>query len=242
MALVQDLITLALKDAGILGVGQTPLAEDTNDAYTRLNQMLALWARQQFFVWHLNEYIFQATTATSYTVGPGGNFNVPYIPNKIDSAFARQLVTAAPNQIDYPLRIIMSRDEYNRIALKQLSSFPRYAYYDYAFETGFGVLYPWPLPQANIYEIHIFCKEQIQQFTSLTQNVNFPPEYQALITLTLARRLRVAYQLPPDMELNDMCDEATSIIKAANMEIPTLEIPIELIRGGIWDFYSDQVY
>jgi hypothetical protein len=36
-----SIINLALKTAGVLGVGQTPQAEDANDALTFLNMMLA---------------------------------------------------------------------------------------------------------------------------------------------------------------------------------------------------------
>lgn len=38
-----SIINLALKMAGILGVGQTATAEDANDAFTVLNMMLAQW-------------------------------------------------------------------------------------------------------------------------------------------------------------------------------------------------------
>ena len=36
-----DLITLALKTANVLGVGQTASAEDMNDAFNLLNMMMA---------------------------------------------------------------------------------------------------------------------------------------------------------------------------------------------------------
>ena len=38
-----SIINLSLKIAGILGVGQTAQAEDSNDALTMLNAMLAQW-------------------------------------------------------------------------------------------------------------------------------------------------------------------------------------------------------
>jgi hypothetical protein len=251
MALVQDLITLSLKDSGIVGVGQTPLAEDINDSFTRLNQMISIWARKQFYVWHLNEYVATATNATSYSVGPSGNFTLAgsngvttpaIIPAKIDSAFLRQLINAAPNQVDWPLEILMSRDAYNRIALKQLTSFTRYLYYDYSYETGEGTVYPWPLPNSGLYELHICFKEQVTRFTSLTQTVNFPPEYEALITLALAKRNRVAYQMGSDPDLEMLLDEAISAVTGANFEIPTLQVASDLLRNAIWDPYSDQVY
>ncbi|UIY28698.1 hypothetical protein LZK73_18380 [Neorhizobium galegae] len=43
MTTARALITLAMKDAGVLGVGQTPLSEDMNDGLTNLNAMVAQW-------------------------------------------------------------------------------------------------------------------------------------------------------------------------------------------------------
>ena len=37
----RDFVTLALKEAGVLGVGQTPLPEDINDCFVLLNRMLS---------------------------------------------------------------------------------------------------------------------------------------------------------------------------------------------------------
>jgi hypothetical protein len=175
-------------------------------------------------------------------VGAGGYFNNPTIPNVIDSAFLRQLITNAPNQVDWVLTMLYAREDYNRIALKQLTSFTRYLFYDYSFETGKGTLYPWPLPQANIYQIHIFCKEQLGQFTALTQTINLPLEYNACLHYNMVRRLRVAYQLPADPGVDLLASEAIDILEGTNFQIPTMQMPFDLMRPGIYDPYSDQVY
>ena len=58
-----SIINLALKMAGVLGVGQTASAEDSNDALTLLNQMLAQWQRQRWLVYSLDDVSFTATGA-----------------------------------------------------------------------------------------------------------------------------------------------------------------------------------
>jgi hypothetical protein len=65
---VTDVVNLALKDAGIIGVGQTPNAEDSNGALTRLNWMLDKWAMKRWLVWHLKDYAVTSTGAQSYNV------------------------------------------------------------------------------------------------------------------------------------------------------------------------------
>lgn len=43
---VIELITLALKDIGVIGTGQTASAEDVNDSLTALNQLIEEWNLQ----------------------------------------------------------------------------------------------------------------------------------------------------------------------------------------------------
>ena len=92
-----ELITLALKQSGVLGVGQTASAEDMNDAFKLLQMMLGQWQVDRFMVFHLVTNSILCTGQQSYTIGPGGNINIPR-PDRISSAFVRQLTQAQTNQ------------------------------------------------------------------------------------------------------------------------------------------------
>lgn len=240
MTTPKEIVVQALKKAGALGVGQTPLAEDTNDAFDDLQDMLGQWQRKRWLIWHLVDYAFTSTGAQSYTVGPGGNFNINPRPDKIESAFFRQQVVSQPNQIDYQLQIIPDRETYNRIALKQLTTFPQYLFYDSAFPTGLA--YPWPLPLASIYEIHLTVKETLSQFTSLSQTISLPLEYMAALKFNLAIRLRQAYSLPPDPVLVGLAKDSLNVIRNANTQISRLQVPTDLIRPGLYNVFSDTLY
>lgn len=235
-----QIITQALKKAGVLGVGQTPLAEDTNDAFDDLNDMLGQWQRKRWLIYHLVDYEVTGTGALFYTVGPGEQFDINPRPDKIESAFFRQLIQSQPNQVDYPLSIIEAREDYNLIALKQLQSFPQYIFYD----SGFPIakVYPWPLIQSNLYSLHITVKDTLSQFTNLTQIIELPLEYMAALKFNLAVRLRQAYQLPADPILVGLAKDALNVIRNANAQIPRLQIPSALIRPGIYNIYSDTFY
>lgn len=232
-----EIITLALKSAGVLGVGQTALAEDVNDSFTLLNFMLAQWQRKRWLVWTLDTFSVACNGSQSYTVGPGGNINCPR-PDRLESAFFRQNIPSNPNQIDYPLEIIEAREAYNQIALKMLGSFPTYIYYQSDFPLG--LIYPWPLP-SDLYQVFISIKTQLRQFTTLSQSVNLPPEYFAAILYNLSVRLRTAYQMPPDPALMALASDALETIRGANVQIPRLRMPVGLIRPGIYNIYSDQI-
>ncbi len=238
MTTVSDIITQSLKKAGVLGVGQTASAEDMNDAFLDLTDMLSQWQRQRWLIWHLATFSVTSTGATSYTVTTGGNFNVVR-PDRIESAFLRQLVTTTPNYVDYPLEILESREDYNRIALKSLATFPRWIFYDAAYPTG--LVYPWPIPQASTYQIFISLKQQLTQYTSFGDDLGLPPEYLAAIKWNLAVRLKESYQLPQSAALIELAVLSLNVIRGANAQVARLAMPADLVHNGTYNIFSDQI-
>jgi len=239
-----DIVRLALKDAGVIGIGQTANAEDTNDVFDTLNMMLAQWSIKRWLVYHLLDLSVVSTGAQTYTVGPGGDIDTgsSQRPDRLeDGCYFRQLVsTSTPNQIDYPLILLESREDYSRIALKQLVTFSDYIFYDPVMPLG--VIYPWPIPNSAYYEIHILIKDQLQQFTNLADDINLPNQYIAAMRYNLGVRIRPLYQLPPDQTLAALALTSLNVIKNSNAQIPRLRLPSGLGRGSRYNVYGDRLY
>lgn len=235
-----DIITLALKDAGIVGVGQTPLAEDSNQALTRLNWMLDQWARSRWLVWVLQTSSVASTGAESYTVGPAGSdLVIDPRPDRIESAFARQ-TNVGPNAVDYPLQSIDSRETYNLIAIKSLQSFPDS--YFYQSDWPQASIFFWPIPQADIFSLFISYKAVLSEFPDLTTPISLSPEYFSALHSNLTVILRDAYGLPPKPVLNARAQGTLNVIRKANVQIPRLQMPTSLKRPGIYNIYGDTYY
>jgi hypothetical protein len=233
-----DIITLALKKAGVVGVGQTPEAEDTNDAFTDLNMMLGQWSRRRWLVFHLVDVAKVSTGAASYTVGPGGDFNVAR-PDRIESAYVRSLQQAAPNRPDYPLSVMTSMEDYAAVGLKSIVGFPRMVFLDSGFPTG--TLYPWPIPTTGLYEIHLLFKADLAGFAALTDDVNLPPEYQEAIVYNLVVRLYASYPtLTPNPVTVALAKSSLNTVRNSNVQIATLKLPDDLVRGGAYNVYTDR--
>jgi hypothetical protein len=231
-----DIITLALKTANVVGVGQTPEPEDMNDAFNLLNMLLAQLQRRRYFIYGLTTTSFQGNNSVSYTVGPGGNFNIPR-PAKIESAFFRQNNTTS-YPVDYPLEILRSQEDYNRISLKTLNAFPRYCFYDQAYPTG--NLFVWPVPN-NTYTVFISTITQIQQFNTPADIIQLPPEYSAALMWNLVQELYPFYGLPPNPLVVGKAEASLRIIEEANVQIPQLSMPPALKnnRGSTYNIYGD---
>lgn len=230
-----DIIQLALKTANVLGVGQTASAEDTTDAFNALNMMMAQWQRRRYMVYQLVSASLQATGQEVYTVGPGGDFDIPR-PAKIESAFFRQL-SGEPLPVDYPFSILRSREDYNRISIKNLNAFPQYLFYDGGYPLG--NLYPWPIPN-NQYEIFITVMQQLQQFETIADEITLPPEYKAALWWNLTLELYPMYGLPVNEVVAKKAEASMRIIEQANTQIPRLSMPTALNnRPGTYNIYGD---
>lgn len=238
---IQDIIVDALIDAGVVGIDEMIEPPVITRSFKQANYLLAQWQRQRFMVYHLVDYSFVSTGVQSYTVGAGGNFNITPRPDRLESAFLRQLQPSggAGSQVDFPLEIIPAREDYNRIVLKTLGTFSNSIFYDSAWPVA--KLFPWPVPQASIYEIHATFKETLPQFANLADKVNLPPEYAACIQACLARRFRATNQLPPDTEINALAREAKNVVRLANVQVPLLTMPRPLRRQGnaAYNYKSD---
>lgn len=233
-------MTFSLRAAGILGVGQSALAEDYADVFSALNAMLAQWNRKRWLIWHLVDVSLVSTGAQSYSVGIGGDFNVAR-PDRLEAAFFRQIVSSQPNQVDYPLEVLQSREDYNDIALKTLTSWPQYIFYDSAYPLGY--VYPWPIPQASAYELHLTLKETLTQFTSYTQSLNLPGEYTEALWTNLAVRISAIYPgvaLPPQTVA--LAKTSLEVIRGANTQIPQLAMPQGMGRPALYNIFSDEAY
>jgi hypothetical protein len=238
-----DLINLALLDAGVIGQGQTANAEDTNNAYTRLQFLVQQWQRKRYLVFQQEELGLVSTGAQSYSIGPGGAFNVPIRPDRLDNGcFFRQLISSSPNQVDYPLELIESWEDYSRIRLKQLQTFPAYVFFDPGFPLG--TIYFWPVPQASIYQMFVLSKISLSTlFTSQVVVLDqiLPNEYFQALYLSLAEILRTAYRLPPDPMLIQRAKESREVLRGANAALARLHMPDSLVRPGVYNPYSDQI-
>ncbi len=234
---VNDIIKLALKNSGAVGVGQTPRAEDVNDAVMILNQMVGEWSRKRWLVYELIESFIPSTGALSYTIGPGGDFDVTPRPNVISAAFMRQPVNGGL-PIDYPLEIILAREDYARIQVKTMQAFSSYVFYDTGFPVG--NIYTWPVLPATLYELHIIYKNDIQQFTSLTEVISLPLEYLNALQWNLTLRLAPLFQMEPSPIVVGMAKDSLNVIRQANPQVGRLHMPRVLVRRGQYNIYADQ--
>jgi hypothetical protein len=147
-------------------------------------------------------------------------------------------VSQGPFFVDIQLEIIPSHEDYSRITVKNIGTLAWKIFYDPAWPIG--LLRPWPVPQATIYEIHVGFKCVLPRFQSLQQKINFPPEYEMALNWAGARRLRASYQMPADPAIDGLARNGLNTIRLGNQAMSTLRMPPFLRRNQrAYDYRGD---
>ena len=158
-------------------------------------------------------------------------------PLKLEKAYAR--MTNSPGiPTDYQLRLIPSYEDYSKIVLKTMTNFPTHFFYDPALP--WGKIYFWPIPQNQLYEMHVLVRQPILTFPNLDSQLLIPGEYEPALELTLAVWLRRAAKMPPDPELAQLWKNAMNVIRVNNTELQALDMPAALTRPSIYNILADE--
>jgi len=229
-----DFINAALLTSSVVGVGQTPLAEDANTAFDLLLEIVDQWNNERFMCWKLSEQIIPSTGAQTYPLTD--------CPARLDSAYARLLTgqqmatvyNAGP--VDFPLYLIDSMEEYNDIGLKQLTTFPAAIWYQRDFPDG--TIYPWPIPPAGQFDLHVFWRQALPTYKELTDPLGLPPIYRRALRYEMAALLALNFGLPANPGHAAALSGTKAAIKAANAHVAQAKIPGALVpampgQGGI---------
>jgi len=225
MSTVAEVLGWALRDAGVMGEGETASAATTSDAFETLKQLMALWQVENVFVYAQSESSFVPTGAVSYTVGTLGTVAISR-PAKILSAFWRL------NALDYPIEILQTFEEYQTIVQKTQAGEPDLLYYNPSFSLGRLYLHPQPSTGA----VHLITQTKFADLEGTATDMSLPPEYTMPIRTNLAVLLCGMFGTPLRPEIEAMARASWKIVKRNNLRIQPLGMPLELPgyrRGNI---------
>lgn len=233
----QDLIASALRLIGALASGETATAAEAADALTVLNQMLDGWSADRLTVFALSRQLFTLTAGKqAYTMGIGGDFNVPR-PSKIQ--YASIISNQNPAQ---PLELemdMLTPAEWEDVRVKNItSSLPRRLYDDGGFP--FRTLNFWPIPDNSSVQTAVYTWNSLQQFADLVTDYTFPPGYLEAIKYNLA--VRLAAEWPGNLNQMTVALAQTSLAKIKSFNAPQIKLVCdEALTGpsGTYNWLSD---
>lgn len=234
-----ELITLCLRDSGVVGMGQTASGQMALDAKQRLNMMLDEWRADDLLIYQVLDLPHICSGAQTYSVGPGQDFDVSVRPDAIEAAYLRQVVPVGPAQVDFPLLILNSPDDYARIALKTMRAAPSYALW---YDTGYpvGLIHLYPLDSGPQWELHILIGKLLDKVVNLDDTIILPPRYERAIYTNLCVDLGTAFRRDPKPMMLRRAGASLKAIRRKNARIPLLIMPVGLTQGPAYNPYSDR--
>jgi hypothetical protein len=230
MTTVSEIITDALEDLNVYGAGEAIKDADAQKCLRTLNRMLAQWQARKMYVPGQRDVSFVVDGSVSYAIGTGQTIDTA-LPVQIDGAFYRLY------DIDYPLSVLNSFEDYSNITLKQIAAtVPTAVFLQRSATTG--TLYVWPQPSVG--EIHLITREVVAQYVSLTDTVSLPPECALAIQLSLEELLARPFGRPVTPDLRMDAKNARDVMKRVNLNIPIMSASPDLLGNGRFNIYSGQ--
>jgi len=220
-----DIINRAARLIGVTFKSEVLTADEANDGLTALNDMLDSWSNEDLLTYAYTLESFPLTSAASYTIGIGGDFNTSR-PIDIASAVVRV------GGIDYSLDIISLEEYQTEIPLKSIASpIPQLLTYDNGYPLGTMRIYY--VPQGGTLTLQ--SNKPLSNLSSLTSTVILPPGWNKALKSNLAIDLASEYGVEVPASVIAMAKESKGLIKlstSVNNSMPLL--PSNVREGNIY--------
>lgn len=213
MATFLDIASLSLTKIGQIGTGQTASNEMLQQALTVGNLMLDEWSIDRLLLYNVNTRTYVLTAnKQDYTVGPSAVDFVAPRPTFIETARV-----ALPGSKQFNPLNVLDRTKWGAIrdvgATCSPNGLPQDIWPEYTFENL--TFHLWTIP-ANAATILLGCWEELQQFQTLFDLLNFPPGYGNAIMNNLAQALCAFYDMPTPPEVAQSAALGLARIRAIN--------------------------
>lgn len=208
----QSLVNRALRLLGVIGAGEDPTSDESDDALEGINAMLDAWRNERLMCYALREESLTLVAGDAdYTIGPAGNLNTVR-PVSIEAAW-----TVDANGMTHDMRMISDQD-YARISVKTTQAdFPELALFRGSVDTATLMVYP--VPNGKVTAAKILTRVPLTALT-LVGTVTLPPGWEKAIAANGALEIAAEFERTPSDEVVKMARESLAGIKTINNKRP----------------------
>lgn len=220
MPVSDQLLYPALRLAGVLtAAGRTASPSQMEDAFECLNRLIDTWRTQQYLVFRVESQRWTLSPSqTSYTIGPGADFDIAQRPIEITDA--NIVLTGTGTEVHCPLRLLDDHEWAWRRVREIPTTIPTEMYYNH--EYPIARIFLWGYPTMGN-DLELFYWNQLQQFTSQGDPVTWPPGYEEAVVNSLAVRLCAIFRIDPTPSLVQQARETRAWLKG--LQSPSPKIP-----------------
>lgn len=235
-----DLIHAAARAINAVASGEELPGPDLQDALVVLNHFMDSLGAERATVFSIARQVFSLVAGQqTYTMGTGGNFNVPRPPRIQYASIISNANPAFPVELEK--RELLSDKEWQEIRVKNTTSSLPTRVYD-GGEFPLRNISVWPIPQDSTPQIALYTWTALSQFALDGTDYTFPPGYLEGIKYNLAKRLNAEW---PGTILTPMAaqlaTEGMARIKKFNAVAPKLKCDISTGEGDRYNWLTDEM-
>lgn len=235
MSTARDLIAGSLRILGAVATGETPSANEQNDALSALNDMLDSWSTEGLIVPNKVREVFPLVPGqAAYAMGVGAaDFNTVR-PLEITTALI-QLLASSP-LTELPMDIL-NQQQFAEIRIKPIqSTIPLVIYPENTFPNE--TLNLWPVPSAAN-SLVLYSMKPLVNLATPSTVISLPPGYARALRYGLAQELAPEFGKELSMGAMEIAAESKANIKRRNSKPVLLKTDEALQRPGRgFNFYT----
>lgn len=227
MSTVRDILARSMRLLGVSDPVEALTPEQGLIGLEAFNALIDAWNADNLMVYTITRSVFPLTAGQqTYTLGAGGNFSMPR-PAAIENFSI--LLTAVSPEVEIPIRVLQDED-WRAIPVKNVSSgFPTDVYPagDYPMNT----LYFWPIPTGPC-SVVLYTWNLVPEFTSLNDQVAFPPGYRDCFVHNLAVLMAPEFGLQASPQVTQRAISTKEAIQRINWTPREMGLPSYLRDHG----------
>ena len=234
-----DLISSSLRLINVLAAGEICPISEANDALQVFNDMVDSWNTQRLAIFTTRSDDFPLVLAQqSYTLGIGGDFNMPR-PPQIDG-MSSILLYDPSNPVEVPITMYTVDQWQNQVPVKKVSgSFPLICYDDGGFP--FRTLSMWPIQSSGITnDVRIYSWQALTGAAALSTAIAVPPGYRQAFRFNLALLLAAEFAQPVPPGVQETAIKSLGVVKALNM--PDLNMGSDILPSPVGSSYRKDLF
>lgn len=226
----------AFLDLGVFSPGESIPDADAQLALRALNRFVSSLANQPLTFPFTDREVFSVVAGQStYTIGPGGNFNTIKPASIVGAGLLLPSAAAATGPVEVPIGELTDV-AYRALAVKALQSgmFTSY-FYDPTYAGGLGAIYLYPTPNVTTNSLVLYRGDQIQGFADLVTLYDFPAGYAEMFQYNLEKRLATPYGVQWTPVQDELARDALALAKRQNFQLVDAELDTAMTgdrRGG----------
>jgi hypothetical protein len=236
----RELVTDALIDLGVIGHGDALDHDVAAFVLRKANDWIKSLALERLTVHVRLRTVHTLGSGTaSYTIGSGATIN---IARPTDIEHAGLIIDSSGDPVtEIPIEVF-TEQRWQLIRQKDLDSpLVQGIYYDHGITSGFGRIYPWPVPNVGTTQLVIYTPTALQTFLTLDTDYTYANGYEHFLKTNLLKQIAGSFGKSLSLEQTEAAREARGNVKRTNTRAVEATVdPALLVRSSVFDWRTGE--